>query len=189
MVLVFVLAASLLIVVSLCQGCDSSQAASHSTESYVLSTSLEEAANAWYWKARFDPDLVVCRLLIPKISVDIAVLGGTDPAHLEQAPGHWEETPVPGQGGHVVISGHRSTFGSPFLRLDELNAGDLIELVLPYGVFRYEVTGTVIVEPDQTDIVASRGVEELSLATCHPPGSGEYRMVVRAKLIASRENR
>ena len=56
---------------------------------------------------------------------------------------------MPGQGGSVVVSGHRTTYGAPFRKLDELEAGDEIELVMPYAIIRYTVTQVIIVAPDE----------------------------------------
>ena len=83
----------------------------------------------------------------------------------------------------MVISGHRSTFGSPLLRLDELELGDRIGLVLPYVVAEYEVTRVLVVGPTDTEVVLPRGLEELSLVTCHPPGSAESMLVVTAGAV------
>lgn len=133
---------------------------------------------------RADPSLSLGVIRIPRIEVQAQVVEGTEPEDLERGPGHWKETPLPGQHGRVVISGHRTTFGAPFLRLDELKPGDEIDLVLPYGTFRYQVAETVIVGPKDTWIVRQRGLEELSLATCHPPGSEEKRLVVQASAVS-----
>jgi sortase A len=157
-------------------GCDASVGSSR-----VFPEEVADSARAWEYQLWSDPSLTVCRVVIPKIDVDVAVVEGTDLADLARGPGHWPETPLPGQNGRVVISGHRSTYGGPFLRLGELQAGDLIQMVLPYGVAEYEVTGTEIVGPDEIQKVAQRGREELSLATCHPPGSDRFRLLVHAK--------
>lgn len=74
---------------------------------------------------------IVGTLVIPRIGLQTAVLEGTDTLILEKGPGHWEETPLPGEGGRCVISAHRTAFGSLFLRLDELEPGDAIELRMP----------------------------------------------------------
>lgn len=124
------------------------------------------------------------RLTIPAIGVDVIVVEGTGRGDLREGPGHWPETPMPGSGGNFVVSGHRTTYGAPFFRLDKLVEGDVIELVLPYAALRYEVTRSVIVLPDQVDVVAQRGIEEISLATCHPIYSARQRLVVQARLVA-----
>ncbi len=122
------------------------------------------------------------RLVIPQIGVDVIVIEGTGRGDLREGPGHWPETPMPGASGNFVISGHRTTYGAPFFSLDKLVEGDIIEFAAPYAVFRYRVTRVVIVFPDQVDTVKQRGIEEISLATCHPIYSAKQRLVVQAEL-------
>ncbi|NLT35248.1 MAG: class E sortase [Gaiellales bacterium] len=123
------------------------------------------------------------RIVIPKIGVDVIVLEGTGTQDLREGPGHWPETPFPGQGGNFVVSGHRTTYGAPFFRLDNLEAGDEIQLVLPYVAAVYRVWRSIVVLPYETQVVAQRGVEEISLATCHPIYSAAQRLVVQAQLV------
>ncbi len=129
------------------------------------------------------PGEPIGRLAIPKIGVDVVILEGTGTQDLREGPGHWPETPFPGLGGNFVISGHRTTYGAPFFRLDRLEPGDELHLTLPYVAARYRVWRSVIVYPDETYTVRQRGVEELSLATCHPIYSAEQRLVVQAILM------
>ena len=65
------------------------------------------------------------------------VVAGTDTARLRRGPGHYPATPLPGARGTVAIAGHRTTYGAPFRRLDQLGRGDRIELSMPYGRFTY----------------------------------------------------
>ena len=39
-----------------------------------------------------------------------------------QGPGHYPETPPPGEKGTVAIAGHRTTYGAPFRDIDQLKA-------------------------------------------------------------------
>ena len=94
------------------------------------------------------------------------------------------ETPLPGLGGNFVVSGHRTTYGGPFFKLDKLEPGDRIDLLLPYAAATYRVTQKVIVFPNQTDVVAQSGKEELSLATCHPIYSARQRLVIKAEMVS-----
>ena len=123
------------------------------------------------------------RIVIPAIGVDVVVIEGVGKSDLREGPGHWPETPLPGQGGNFVVSGHRTTYGAPFFKLDRLKAGDEIDLLLSYVSARYEVTDVMIVAPSQTEVVGQGGVEELSLATCHPIYSAAQRLVVKAKMV------
>lgn len=126
------------------------------------------------------------RIVIPKIGVDVVTLEGTGTGDLAEGPGHWPETPFPGQGGNFVVSGHRTTFGAPFFRLNELEVGDEIQLLLPYVAASYRVWRSLVVLPDEVEVVGQRGVEELSLATCHPIYSASQRLVVQAQLVGYR---
>ncbi len=124
------------------------------------------------------------RIVIPRIDVDVVMLEGTSKRDLKEGPGHWEETPFPGQGGNFVVSGHRTTYGAPFLHLDDLEIGDEIQLILPYAVARYAVTEVLIVYPDEVETVDSVGKEQVSLAACHPIYSAKQRIVAKGDLIS-----
>src|SRR5690606_35163999 len=70
----------------------------------------------------------------PSIGLDWVLFGGVLPATLNQGPGHMPWTPLPGQPGNAVVSGHRTTYGGPFLDLDQLQPGDTIEVETAIGV-------------------------------------------------------
>ena len=67
---------------------------------------------------------VMALLQIPSIGVETYVVSGVQPADLKHGPGHYPDTPMPGQLGNSAIAGHRTTYGQPFYRLDELKPGD-----------------------------------------------------------------
>jgi sortase A len=56
-------------------------------------------------------------------------------------------TVLPGQAGTFAVSGHRTTYGAPFYRLDELRRGDRILIVTRTAVFTYTVSKTQVVLP------------------------------------------
>ena len=66
------------------------------------------------------------RIRIPAIGVDFIVIQGVDISDLKEGPGHFPQTPLPGQPGNVALAGHRTTYQAPFDRLDELQPGDEI---------------------------------------------------------------
>ena len=144
---------------------------------------LDQAAGAFGTTVGHKGGTPLGRIVIPTIGVDVVVIEGVGKSDLREGPGHWPATPMPGQGGNFVVSGHRTTYGAPFFKLDRLKAGDEIDLLLSYVSARYEVTDVMIVTPDQTEVVDQRGVEELSLATCHPIYSAAKRLVVKAKMV------
>jgi sortase A len=127
------------------------------------------------------------RILAPAMDgLDIVVVQGTDTASLQKGPGHYPETPFPGQGGTVGIAGHRTTYLAPFRHIDSMQAGDPITLKMPYGTFVYRVQKTEIVDPSEVGIVAKVGYERLVLSACHPLYSAEKRFIVFARLARER---
>lgn len=76
---------------------------------------------------------------IPALGVDTIVVEGTSPDALRAGAGHYPNTPLPGQAGNVAIAGHRTTYGRPFNRLDELVEGNTIWLATPVGDHLYRV--------------------------------------------------
>jgi len=124
------------------------------------------------------------KIIIPSIGVDVVMLEGTETRDLREGPGHWPETPFPGQAGNFVASGHRTTYGAPFRKFNKVQVGDEIDLVLPYAVARYSVTRVVIVLPTEVEEVAQLAREQVSLVACHPIYSAKQRIVVQGDLIA-----
>lgn len=123
------------------------------------------------------------RIVIPRIELDALVLKGVRPTDLRKGPGWIDWTNLPGPTGTCGISGHRTTYGAPFRRIDELQRGDTIDLYSPYRRYRYEVTGTLIVLPSQTEVVDQTEQPTLTLTACHPLYSAAYRIAVQAKLV------
>lgn len=82
------------------------------------------AASAYRDSVTGKTGVPIGKILIPSIGVDVIVLEGTSTGDLREGPGHWEETPFPGQGGNFVVSGHRTTYGAPFRKLNDLKVGD-----------------------------------------------------------------
>ncbi|MDP1808406.1 MAG: class E sortase [Actinomycetota bacterium] len=120
------------------------------------------------------------RLLIPKLGLDVIVLEGTDPATLTRGPGHIKTTAMPWEGANTAISGHRTTYGAPFARLDRLRHGDKIELLTTRGKFIYLVAGSVVVKPTDLSVIGQAFKNRLTLTTCDPPGSAARRLAVWA---------
>ena len=53
---------------------------------------------------------------------------------LRKGPGHYPETPLPGEQGNAAIAGHRTTYGAPFNRLGELVDGDELQVTTLKGI-------------------------------------------------------
>ena len=122
------------------------------------------------------------RIEIPSAGIDFVVIQGTDEGDLQKGPGHYPTTALPGQGRTIGIAGHRTTYGAPFNRIDDIDDGDEITIEMPYATFTYEVTSHEIVDPSDVGIVDDTGEERLVLTACHPLYSAAKRYAVFAKL-------
>lgn len=123
-------------------------------------------------------------LVIPKIGVDTYVVEGVAQDDLVNGPGHYSQTVLPGQKGNAGIAGHRTTYGAPFFRLNELTPGDDIDLTARGGRrFRYQVTGSSVVSPDDIGVLDPTPDARLTLTTCAPRFSATSRLIVVGKLI------
>jgi len=122
------------------------------------------------------------RIVMPRIGVSEVFVEGTEAGDLRKGPGHYPDTPLPGEHGTVAIAGHRTTYGAPFRNIDELEPGDRIELRMPYGRFTYSVERTRIVPPTETSVIDRVDHDRLVLSACHPLYSAAKRIVVFARL-------
>ena len=125
------------------------------------------------------------RIVVPRLGLKTVLVEGTSASELARGPGHYRITTLPGLGGTVAIAGHRTTYGQPFRHIDDLRPGDVITVEMPYGTFRYAVTGHRIVEDTDWSILRRRPWEQLVLSACHPLHSATHRYVVFARLQAT----
>ncbi len=104
--------------------------------------------------------------------------------------GHYPDTAMPGDVGNFAIAGHRTTFGKPFNRIQELQAGDALVVRTEQDWYVYRVSSTQIVRPADTaviaqvpgDPVATPTQRMITLTTCHPLYSARERYIVHGIL-------
>lgn len=124
----------------------------------------------------------IARIDIPEIDVSEYVVEGTDIGSLRKGPGHYPETPLPGEPGTTAIAGHRTTYGAPFRRIDQLKRGQRITIDMPDGRFVYRVQGTEVVDDQDLSVLDRVGYQRLVLSACHPLYSAAQRVIVFARL-------
>jgi sortase A len=123
------------------------------------------------------------RIEIRTIGLSAMILEGTDARTLRRAIGHIPGTPLPGQQGNVVITGHRDTFFRPLLHIRK---DDEIRLTTLSGSYRYLVDSTQVVDPEDTEVLDNSDDAILTLVTCYPfyfVGPAPKRFIVRAHRI------
>jgi sortase A len=129
---------------------------------------------------------------IPKIGLQSVIVEGVSKEDLKKGPGHYPGTALPGQKGNAGIAGHRTTYGAPFNRIDELVPGDEIKVATAQGEFTYEVIPApgqtsqawYVVAPTQVEVLDEVGDNRITLTACHPKYSARERIIVHAVLAA-----
>ena len=123
------------------------------------------------------------KITIPKINSSWVGYEGTNIPSLKRGPGHYIVTPKPGELGTCVIAGHRTTYGAPFNRVDQLVSGDQIIIETMDGKqFTYLVTGQLEVLPKDLSALKQTEYASLILTTCTPKYYATRRLLVFAKL-------
>ena len=135
-----------------------------------------------YWDS-LENGQVFGRLVAPKMGLDAAVVKGATPRTLQRGPGWITTTSLPGPTGNCAISGHRTTYGAPFRRIDRMKPGDMVDLYSPYRRYRYRVVKSFAVRPWQVEVLRPTDVPTLTLTACHPPYSAAYRLIVQSELV------
>lgn len=132
----------------------------------------------------FEDQVQLGGLSIPSLGVDAPLLSGIRLTTLDNGPGHWPGTAMPGEPGNVVVAAHRTSHGGPFRNIDQLEVGDSVMFTTAAGETEYLVTETMIVNPDALWIVDQTDDATATLFACHPPGSVAQRIVVKLALAA-----
>ncbi len=104
--------------------------------------------------------------------------------------GHYTGTAMPGGLGNFAVAAHRTTYGKPFNRIEEIQVGDVVVIRTEGVWYVYRVTSTEIVLPTNVGVIApvpdQPGVAAsgryLTMTTCHPKYSASRRYVVHAEL-------
>jgi sortase A len=129
-----------------------------------------------------------------RVHVNVLVVQGTTLAALQAGAGHYVNTPLPCEPGNVGIAGHRTTYGRPFNKIDEMKPGDTVDLITPFAKCTYQVVpgfaghlNPWVVLPNSYYVISQEGAlgtgHWLTLTSCHPKGSDSHRIVLRLKLV------
>jgi sortase A len=129
----------------------------------------------------------LARLRIPSIEIDEIVVEGVSARELAVGAGRYPTSAPIGTSGATAIAGHRTGWGDPFLRLDELDRGDTIALVTRGTRFVYRVTRSIVVDPDDRWVLdgdpRSDSAQQLVLTTCTPIYTARDRLIVFSALV------
>lgn len=139
-------------------------------------------------------ELVGDYITIPKISAQAPLIFNVDPwtenvykKVLKSGVAHAKGTAIPGESGRSFIFAHSSgnpleltRYNTVFLRLGDLKKGDVVEIKKDDKVYKYNVTQTKIVWPNQIEYLEKSDVDEIIIQTCWPIGTSFKRLLVFA---------
>jgi LPXTG-site transpeptidase (sortase) family protein len=141
----------------------------------------------------------LARIIIPKIGVDLIVLGGVDifdPVYLDQGPVYFGETIVQNPdyrgslpnnvSGNVAIGGHRAGKWKFFYDIDLLEKGDEIILDINGYRFIYHVQWQKVTDKYDWSCTDPTDYPALTLQACEPKDhkdpNPDHRLFIRAEL-------
>lgn len=136
-------------------------------------------------KQVYRPDLgqVFGKIEIPRLEMERAIVHGDGPTELKKGVGHYAGSTLPGEGGNVVLAGHRDTV---FKKLEVIQLEDKILIETDYGIFEYKVSDIRITKPNDTTPTAPTENEQLTVYTCYPfnyVGRAPERFIVTCEYI------
>ena len=124
---------------------------------------------------------LVGMLDVPRLKLATPVIEGDDDTTLKRAVGHLPDTPLPWEDGNTAFAGHRDGLFRP---LKDIQVGDEIRFRTSRDEFRYRVTGTSIVTPEDVSVLEKRSRPSLTLITCYPfyyVGNAPRRFIIHAE--------
>ena len=126
---------------------------------------------------------LVGMLDVPRLNLTTPVIEGDDDTTLKRAVGHLPDTPLPWQQGNSAFAGHRDGLFRP---LKDIKVGDEIRFRTSRAEFRYRVTETSIVTPDDVSVLEHQSQPTLTLITCYPfyfVGNAPKRFIIHAQRL------
>ena len=122
-------------------------------------------------------------LKIDSVNLNHRIIHGDGDLELKKGIGHYAGSTLPGEGGNVVLSGHRDTVFKP---LEGIKIGDEVEIETDYGVYKYKVANTRVTDPNDTTVTMPSDNEKLTMYTCYPfnyVGRAPNRFIVECEYI------
>lgn len=142
----------------------------------------------------FIPSKTGYALTIPKISASSKIIPNIDPFNeaqygkaLQEGVAQAKGTALPGQKGTIFLFAHSSGppweqtyYNTLFVRLGELQNGDMIYVYHGTHRYTYVVVDKKVVWPNQVQYLQNKGKNQLILQTCTPIGTSLQRLLVFA---------
>jgi len=153
------------------------------------------------YPSSFSPGTVFAIIYIPKLDVEAPIAEGTDKASIldKGEVGHYTgalETAFPwDKAGNFALAGHRNTHGEPFRYINKLVPGDQVIVETAHDYYTYDITSTLpqtspedigVISPVPKESGFTKPGRYITLTTCTPEFTSEYRLIVWGKLVDDR---
>lgn len=133
-------------------------------------------------------------ITIPKIKAQAPMIWNVDPWRentyqevLKKGVAHAKGTSLPGEKGRSFIFAHSSgnplditRYNTVFLKLGDLKIGDSIEIKRKGKVYKYKVTQTKVVWPNEVNYLKDTKADGIVVQTCWPIGTALKRLLIFA---------
>ncbi|MDX3214812.1 class E sortase [Streptomyces sp. ME02-6991-2B] len=149
----------------------------------------------------FTPGQGFAIMYIPKLDVKAPIAEGVDKHKVldKGMIGHYSgalETAMPwDKQGNFALAAHRNTHGEPFRYVNKLVAGDKVVVETESTYYTYEVTSMLpstppsnisVIKPIPHGSGFTKPGRYLTLTTCTPEFTSEYRLIVWGKMVEER---
>lgn len=124
-------------------------------------------------------------LKIDSLNFEKPIIHGDSYNELNKGIGHYSGSTLPGEGGNVVINGHRDRV---FLPLRDITIGNEVIIKTTYGEYKYIVSDIKIVHKSESQYIDPLDYERLTMYTCYPfdaIGNTDERMIVICDYLGS----
>lgn len=130
-----------------------------------------------------DKTSAIGHLSIPAVGMDKYIYEGTGATPLSKGVGHFDCTP--GWNGNIGLAGHNRGYNgrAAFIKLKDVELGDLVYYTTAYGTRTYQVTSIDAVSVNDTSGLAQDGSYKLTMYTCKA-NQPELKLKVVAHLVA-----
>ena len=129
------------------------------------------------------------RLVISKIEMNMKILEANDVHKISHGAWRVPDGSTPDKGGNTVIIGHRVSLAGgikkpwDFFYLPEVKKGDMLDVYWKGKRYTYKVFNASVEDPEDSDMHNSSKESILTVYTCYPLWTTDYRYAVQAKLI------
>lgn len=133
-------------------------------------------------------------MYVPRFGSDFkkTIAEGVDPRSVlnKGGAGHYATTQMPGQVGNFAIAAHRDGWGSPFLKINELQVGDHVYIETQDGWYTYTFRGLEYVTPYGVGVIdpvpqvpgAAPTDRILTMTSCNPLYIASERIIAYSVL-------